>query len=472
MHSLERVLIWGTHLVMSKIKIPHTLVLMFIMMMVALVLTWVLPTGSFERVAEEGRTVVVPGSFELQPEAPMLSPLRLLTAIPEALAQAQDVIFFVFLIGGVLGIIRHTGALDAVIGKLLEKFGSRMGLLIFGGMFIFGVFSSVIGMAAEYVVFVALLVGLCRAIKLDAMVAMGILVVGYGVGYGLSLTNPFTVIIAQAIAEVQPGSGNWLRLVLLVPIFAVGFHHVYSYARKVKADPNNSLLADLPTGDVQQDPDAYPKMTRTHIAVISAFVIALATLVFGIRTFGWYLTELSALFIGLGIVTVFIARMSFDEAAQKFIDGAAQLTATALLVGFARSIALIMEDGQVLDTVIYYLSMPVEAMGSYFGAVGMLLIQSFINLFIPSGSGQAFVTMPIMVPIADTAGIGRQVAVLAFQMGDGFMNMIVPTNPVLMGILGLAGIPYDRWFRFMAPLMLKLLVVCALALMFAVFIGY
>lgn len=457
---------------MSKIKIPHTLVLMFIMMMTALVLTWILPTGSYERVIENNQTVVVPGSYEMQDDAPKLGPQRLLTVIPEALAAAQDVIFFVFLIGGVLGIIRHTGALDAVIGKLLEKFGDRMGILILGGMFIFGLFSSVIGMAAEYVVFVALLVGLCRAIKLDAMVAMGILVVGYGVGYGLSLTNPFTVVIAQSIAEVPPMSGAWFRVVLLVPVFAVGFHHVYSYAKKVKADSANSLLADLPAEDVKEDPNAYPKMNRTHIAVITAFGITLAGLVYGIRMHGWYLTELSALFIGLGIATIFIGRINFDEAAQKFIDGAAQLTATALLVGFARSIAMILEDGQVLDTVIHYLSMPVDAMGSYFGAVGMLFIQSFLNLFIPSGSGQAFVTMPIMVPIADTAGIGRQVAVLAFQMGDGFMNMVVPTNPVLMGILGLAGIPYDRWFRFMMPLMLKLLVVCSLALMFAVFIGY
>ncbi|RUO23862.1 short-chain fatty acid transporter [Aliidiomarina minuta] len=457
---------------MSKIKIPHTLVLMFMMMMAALVLTWVLPTGSFERQMVDGQTVVTPGSFELHEDAEILGPQTLLTVIPRALAAAQDVIFFVFLIGGVLGIIRHTGALDAVIGKMLQKFGDRMGLLIFSGMFIFGLFSSLIGMAAEYVVFVGLLVGLCRAIKLDAMVAMGILVVGYGVGYGLSLFNPFTVVIAQAIAEVQPGSGAWLRIALLVPIFLVGFHHVYSYAKKVKADPKNSLLYDVPGDEVISDPDAYPDFNRTHIMVLVAFGLTLATLVYGISQQGWYLTELSALFVGLGIATIFIGRIKFDEAAQKFIDGAAQLTATALLVGFARSIAMILEDGQVLDTVIYYLSMPIDMMGSYFGAVGMLLIQSLLNLFIPSGSGQAFVTMPIMVPIADTAEIGRQVAVLAFQMGDGFMNMIVPTNPVLMGILGLAGIPYDRWFRFMAPLMLKLLVVCSLALMFAVLVGY
>lgn len=459
---------------MAKIRIPHTLVLMFMMMIAALVLTWVLPAGEFSRtVTEEGRTVVEPGSYQILDEAERLGPQSVLTVVPRAMADAQAVIFFVFLIGGVLGIIRYTGALDAAIGKLLEKFSDKMGILVFGGMFTFGVFSSLIGMAAEYVVFVALLVGLCKALKLDAIVAMGILVVGYGVGYGLSLTNPFTIMIAQEIAEVELMSGSWYRLVLLVPIFLVGFHHVYSYAKRVQQDPNKSLMADLiHPDDNTADPDQYPKLNRQHKLVLGAFGVALGILVWGIRTHGWWLTELSALFLGLGIVTILIGRINLDTAADKFIEGAAQLTATALLVGFARSIAMILEDGTVLDTVIYYLSMPVEVMGSYFGAVGMLLIQSLLNLFIPSGSGQAFVTMPIMVPIADTAGIGRQVAVLAFQMGDGFMNMIVPTNPVLMGILGLAGIPYDRWFKFMLPLMLKLLVVCSIALMAAVLFGY
>lgn len=456
-----------------KLRIPNTLVLMFMMMIAALILTWVLPAGEFERVVtDEGRTVVQPGSYQQLEEVGLLGPQSVLTVVPRAMADAQAVIFFVFLIGGVLGIIRYTGALDAAIGKLLEKFSDKMGILVFGGMFTFGLFSSLIGMAAEYVVFVALLVGLCKALKLDAMVAMGILVVGYGVGYGLSLTNPFTVMIAQEIAEVPLMSGSWYRLVLLVPIFLVGFHHVYSYAKKVQADPSKSLLADVEDGEPAKGAADYPSLNTRHKLVLGAFGVTLAILVYGIRFHGWYLTELSALFLGLGIATVIIGKVDLDTAGERFIDGAAQLTATALLVGFARSIALILEDGVVLDTVIYYLSMPIDTLGNYFGAVGMLFIQSLLNLFIPSGSGQAFVTMPIMVPIADTAGIGRQVAVLAFQMGDGFMNMIVPTNPVLMGILGLAGIPYDRWFRFLGPLMLKLLVVCSLALMAAVAFGY
>ncbi len=455
-----------------KIKIPHTLVLMMYMMVAALVLTWLIPSGEFQRsVNEVGQTVVQPGTYEVLAEQTLLSPLTLLTVIPQALSDAQGVIFFVLLIGGVMGILRATGMLDAVIGVLLKRFADKTGWLILGGMLTFGIFSALIGVAEEYLIFVAMLVALCRALKLDGITAMGILIVGYGIGYGLSLFNPFTLLIAQAVAEVPPASGLWYRLALWPVLFAIGFHHVFRYARKVAADPSASLMADL-TPVSNTDEAAYPQLNRRHKIILVGFIAVLGLLVYGIKEHGWYLVELSALFLGFGLFAAVVSGLGADTAANKFIEGAAELTATALLIGFARSIAMIMEHGQVLDTVIYYLAMPVEAFGAHFGAVSMLAIQSILNLFIPSGSGQAFVTMPIMVPIADTAGIGRQVAVLAFQMGDGLMNMIVPTNPVLMGILGLAGVPYERWFKFIAPLMLKLILACAVAMLVAVSIGY
>ncbi|MEX1136912.1 MAG: TIGR00366 family protein [Balneolales bacterium] len=161
-----------------------------------------------------------------------------------------------------------------------------------------------------------------------------------------------------------------------------------------------------------------------------------------------------------------------QEVIVVFGNGAAELTSTALLIGFARSIALLLEDGEILHTMIHTLATPLSFAGAELAAIGMLIIQSILNLFIPSGSGQAFVTMPLMAPIGDLAGISRQISVLAFQFGDGLMNMIVPTNPVLMGILGLAGIPYDKWFRFIFPLLMKLLVLCSVALVVALWIGY
>lgn len=455
-----------------RIKVPHTLVLMAYLMVAALVMTWIIPAGEFERTVNDiGQTVVVPDSYSELEESDYLTPLQLLLVIPEALGDAQGVIFFVLLIGGVMGILRATGMLDAVIGILLQKFADKTGWLIFGGMLTFGIFSALIGVAEEYLIFVAMLVALCRALKLDGITAMGILIVGYGIGYGLSLFNPFTLLIAQSIAEVPPASGLEYRLLLWPFFIAIGFHHVYRYAKRVAADPAASLVADIqpPAATTVAD---YPSLTTRHKVILGGFVAVLGLLVWGIKVHGWYLVELSALFLGFGLFAAVVAKMPSDQAANKFIEGAAELTATALLIGFARSIAMILEQGQVLDTVIYYLSMPVEALGGHFGAVAMLVIQSILNFFIPSGSGQAFVTMPIMVPIADAAGIGRQVAVMAFQMGDGLMNMIVPTNPVLMGILGLAGVPYERWFKFVAPLVVKLLLACAVALLIAVSIGY
>lgn len=464
---------------MAKFRVPHTLVLMLGLMVLAWGLTWVIPAGQFERNQNAaGQTVVMPDTYASIAAPDRVGVTDFFMVIPRALADAQAVIFFVLLIGGVMGLLRHSGVLDAVIGRLLEVLGGRTAWLIAGGMLTFGIFSAFIGVAEEYLIFVAMLVALCKALKLDAITAMGILIVGYGIGYGLSLFNPFTLLIAQSVAELPPASGLGYRLLLWLPLFAIGFHHVYRYAQRVSADPQASLLWDINAsstagGDASStEASAYPALTSRHKLVLALFVLVLGLLVWGIQTHGWYLTELSGLFLGFGLVTIVIAQIPSETAANKFIEGAAELTGTALLIGFARSIALILEDGQVLDTLIYYLSMPVEAVGAHAGAVLMLFIQALLNFFIPSGSGQAFVTMPIMVPIADSAGIGRQVAVLAFQMGDGLMNMIVPTNPVLMGILGLAGIPYERWFKFIAPLMLKLLLACAVAMAVAVMIGY
>jgi uncharacterized ion transporter superfamily protein YfcC len=455
-----------------RVRIPHTLILMFGLIVFALVLTWVLPAGTYQmQVTEAGRTVVVPETYAVLEDAPRLPPWAALTVVPRAMAEAQAVIFFVLLIGGVLGLVRRTGAIEAAIGRVLERFRERLGLLIFAAMFVFGVFSSSFGMAAEYIAFVGILVALCTALRLDAMTAVGIMVVGYGVGYGVALTNPFTVMIAQEIAEVQPGSGMWYRALVMVPAFAVGFHHVYRYARRVQNDPSSSLLVGLDRAAAVVPSSDYPALDARRIGVLFAVGLTIVALVIGIVWRGWYLTELSALFLGLGIVVIVIGRIGLDDAGDTFINGAALLMGTALLVGFARSIALLLEDGMVLHTVVHGLATPLSYVPAELAAVGMLLIQSLLNFLIPSGSGQAFATMPIMAPIGDLVGITRQVTVLAYQFGDGFTNMIVPTNPVLMGILGLAGIPYDRWFRFIAPLILKLLAVSAAALVIGVWIG-
>lgn len=454
-------------------KMPHTLALLFFLMVGALALTWVIPQGAFDTELVDGREVVVPGTFEVAEEAETLTPVDLFTAIPQAFADSQNIIFFLFIIGGVLAVIRKTGTIDALLGRLLDALGGSPGTLIFVTIFVFALTSSIMGASAEYIPFVLILAALCRTMKMDTMTAVGIIVAGYGIGYGAAAFNQYTVVVAQGVADLDTYSGWQVRMALLLPFVLVGTHHVYRYAREVQLDPSRSLVADLdmPVEDEVRS-DSYPSLQWTHIAIMLSFLGALGTAVLGIAKLGWYLTELGAAFLILGVVAAAIGRIGPSVMAKEFVVGAKELTETALLVGVARGIALIMEEGEILHTIVHGLSVPLEVVGPEVAGVGMMLMQTVLNLFVPSGSGQAFVTMPLLAPLSDILGMSRQIAVQAFLYGDGFANMIVPTNAVLMGILGMAGIPYDRWFRFCMPLVLKLIALAAVCMVGMVMLGF
>jgi uncharacterized ion transporter superfamily protein YfcC len=456
----------------KKLKVPHTLVLLYGMIMLAYVLTLLLPAGQFETmINEHGHEIVVPGTYAVIPETESLPLTSLFTVIPRGLESAQGIIFFIFIIGGALAVIRATGALDAALAKILSRFGGQPALLVLMGMLAFAVGSSTIGMAEEYIPLVAILITLCVGMRMDTVAAVGIMVVGYGVGYGTAVMNPFTVLVAQEVAGLTPVSGMGFRLAMFLPFFAVGYIHVMRYARKVRADPAASLVADVPEAQPPEPPATGPITMRQRL-VLLATLLTLILVIWGIKQHQWYFIELGGIFFALALAAGLIAGMSPDEMARSFIEGAGELIATALLIGFARAIEITLSDGLVLHTIVNGLSQPLVAVGSELSAVGMLFIQSILNFFIPSGSGQAYVTMPIMAPISDIVGVSRQVAVLAYQMGDGFMNMIVPTNAVLMGILGICGIPYGRWFRFIWPLLLQLLLLGSITMVIAVLIAY
>jgi uncharacterized ion transporter superfamily protein YfcC len=384
---------------------------------------------------------------------------------------AADIIFFVLIIGGALAVVRETGAIEAFLARFINRFDHRPALLVAAGMSIFAAASATLGMAEEYIPLVAILMAMCRAMKMDAVAAIGIMVCGYCIGYGATLINPFTLFIAQDIAELQPGSGIAFRAAVFLPFLAVGIHHVWRYATRVQADPSSSLVADVPAAQ-PPEADAQPALDRTRALVIALTVAAIGLMIWGITQYGWYLDELGAMFIGVAIAVGLAARMSADRIAVTFSKGAAELAGTAVLIGFARAIALLLEDGQVLHTIVHAMAEPLVGLPAELSAVGMLAIQAVINLFVSSGSGQAYLTMPLMAPIGDLVGVERQVSVLAYHFGDGFVNMVAPTNPVLMGILGLAGIPYLRWLKFVLPLLLKLLALAAVFMVVAVQIGY
>lgn len=506
---------------MTKSRFPDSLVLILAMIVVAQIATLVLPAGEFER---EGRAVI-PGTYQRiadreaataqvgwvttptgravatdssgepggsgadslvfvpQPaakrtgwlatgfgQAVAVVPTALL-AIPRGLEAGAEIIFLVFLVGGVIGVIRRSGAIDALLGTAIGRLGGRPVLLVAGMTTLFALGSSTIGMAEEYMPFIPILVTMCLALGMDAVVAMGIVYVGAGVGYGCAALNPFTVVIGQDIAGLPPTSGQWLRWSLLVLCLVVGVHHIMRYARRIQADPTRSLVRDVDYSVGFDMPDD-TRFTRGRVAVLVAFVVLLGVFVWGAKFHEWYLVELSALFLGLGVLTPLFCGLSPNTTAREFCAGAAEMTTTALLIGFARTIEVVLSDGKVIDTIIHGVAQPLAQVGSGGAAIGMLAVQTVCNFFIPSGSGQAYVTMPIMAPLADLTGVTRQTAVLAYQMGDGFTNMLVPTNALLMGMLGLGRIPYQRWLSFVVPLLVKLYVVAILALLFAVAVGY
>ncbi|MEM7050593.1 MAG: AbgT family transporter [Acidobacteriota bacterium] len=457
----------------SRFRVPHTLVLLFGMVVLAYLMTLVLPAGEFQRVTnEQGRQQVEPGTYQVLEEPPNLSPITVFSAIPRSFAihSTAEIIFFIFIVGGFFAVFRATGAVDAGISRLIDLLGHRPFWLVAGAMAAFAVGSSTIGMAEEYIPFIPVLITLFVALGFDTVTAVAVVCIGYGVGYGAAAINPFTVLIAQGIAGVEPASAQGFRWILLAVFFVIGLHHVWRYARRIKADPDQSLVAGIPVPANMKAPEKAP-LTLRHVLVLIALIAALVLLIWGIKAKGWYLVEMGSLFLALSVLVALLGGIAPSKTAKAFCDGAAELTSTALIIGVARAIETVLNDGKVIDTVIHGIAAPLQQMGATGAAIGMFLVQSLCNLFIPSGSGQAFVTMPIMAPLADLVGISRQIAVLAYQFGDGFTNILVPTNAVLIGILTLAGIPYDRWVRLIFPFMIKVWIAGSIALAVAVAIG-
>jgi len=491
-------------------RFPDSLVLIFSMIVLAQIGTYFLPAGEFDHEVEEvawsteqrvtlpegvdarlageegevldgtsGRTIVLPsGSRRLEASnrvkpgsyhSVVAEPLpwhAFLTLIPRGMAAAADIIFFVFIVGGVIAIVRKTGAIDAVIAAAIRLLGTRPLLLVAGMVSLFAVGSSTIGMAEEYMPFIPILVAMCLALEMDAIVAMGIVYIGAGVGYGCAALNPFTVAIAKDIAGVDLGVGMWARWGLLAVMVVIGVEHVMRYARRVKRDRQESLVADVDYTDGFDIP-ADTRFTTPRIVILSLFAVMIVVFVVGVQQWDWYLTELAGLFLGLALLVAVVARMSGNTLSRTFCAGAAQMTTTALLIGFARTIEVVLKEGRVIDTVVHSIAQSLEGMPSWSAAVGMLGVQTICNFLVPSGSGQAYVTMPIMAPLADLTHIGRETAIFAYQFGDGLTNMIVPTNALLMGMLALGKIPFQRWVRFILPLLLKLYIVAVIALVIA-----
>ncbi|WP_028273460.1 YfcC family protein [Atopococcus tabaci] len=459
-----------------KFSMPHTYVLLFGIMALMALLTWVVPAGEFERVMIDGRTVVVPGSYQIIESNPQ-GWFDLLKALPNGFAEVQNIAFFLFLTGGSFALINETGMIEGVIGKIVRLLQGKEAIVIPVVMLMLAIGGATIGLAEETIVFVALGVALARALGYDAMVGTAMIALGAAIGFYAGFMNPFSVGVAQEIAELPLFSGVGLRLVLFFSLWIVTSWYIIRYAKKVKRNPENSLVYELEkeeraNGAHEDITEKTADFTKRHALISAVFVGGFILIAFGVFQYGWFITEIGAVFFAMGLLSALISGMNPNQIAESFVKGAQEMVFAALIVGLARGILVVMENGLILDTLVYALTNLIGQLPDALAVIGMYLTQIVINFFIPSGSGQAAATMPVMIPLADSLGITRQTAVLAYQMGDGFLDSIIPTSGVLMAQLSLAKISYGKWAKFLMPLIIIWLLIGMAFLLFANWMNY
>lgn len=483
----------------TETRLPHIFVLLALVIVAVGLSSWFVPSGTFKRapstVNGSKRTVVVPGTYQsLDKERSVdalfevkdvpegsVAPVGLvgiLSAIPRGMSSSAEIIFFIFIIGGAFTVLQRTQALTAAVAALVRRFSERLTLLIAVLSFAFGVGGSTIGMGEELIPLIPIFLVLSTRLGFDRVFGIAIVLVPSGIGFAASTTNPFTVNVAQSIAELPLNSGLGLRIGFFLVAMTLTVVHLHRYTKRLRADPNNSVLTGLPPTKVElmagseQEDDSPPAFHARHIAILATSGILFAGIVVAVQVQGWWMARMSGGFLLMGVVAGLMGGLSSNQIAEAFADGMRDIAVAALVVGVARGVVVVMTDAMILDSLIHGAATVLDGNSPHVAAQGMFGFQTVLNFFIPSGSGQAAVTMPIMAPLADLVGVTRQTSVLAFQFGDGLSNLIIPTSGALMAMLLMGRIPFTRWVRFIWPLIVQLIVLAACTLWLAVTIGY
>jgi len=436
-------------------KVPHVYVILLIVVAICAVLTYIAPAGDYARVeGPGGRMIVDPTSFTYVDRTPV-SLFGYLLSVPKGMAEVAEIIFFIFIVGGSFAVVQATGAIEAGLGKVTKLMVGRERLIIPIVMVLFAFGGAVFGMAEETLPFIPIMVTLAIALGFDSITGAAIVLAGAGAGFTGAFMNPFTVGVAQGIAELPLFSGMGFRLVVFALMVTLTTTFIYIYAGKVKKDPSRSLMYEYDkTREDVLDLSVLKELNVTRKIVLLVVAATIALLIFGVMKYGWYIQEISGLFLGMAIVTGIIGRLGLSGTAEHLLIGMSGLAGGALVVGFARAILIVLQEGHIMDTLLYTVSNAVAVLPSILAAIGMYIFQCLLNFIVPSGSGQAAVSMPIMSPLSDLVGVTRQTAVLAYQFGDGISNIFTPTSGYFMAGLALAKIPWDKWAKWIIPLIL------------------
>jgi len=462
----------------KNIKSPNTYFLIFMLIILTAILTYLLPGGEYQFIESSGRKIIDPDSFK-----PIASHPQGLMAIFQApikgFIEAAQIIGFVLLVGGAFSVLQKTETIDVAI-QVLARAHEHSTLIrksiipVF--MIIFSLAGAVFGMSEEVIPFVLLFIPLALALGYDTVTGVAIPFVGAAAGFAAAFINPFTLGVAQGIAQLPPLSGFSYRFFCWSITTAAAILFVQRYALKIKSQPQKSITYQQ---DQQRKKKLHLELVNKsltldvrHKTILIIFTLSMALLVAGVMINQWYINEIAALFVATGILVGMVGRLSVDEITNGFIKGARDLVGTAFVIALARGILVIAQDGKIIGTILHGLASTIKGVHPIIASQLMFFVQTLINFFIPSGSGQAALTIPIMAPLSDLLGVSRQTAVLAFQFGDGFSNLVIPTSAVTMGILSLAGIPYDKWIKWILPLEIIFIVLSCLLLIPPFFVNW
>lgn len=452
-----------------KLKLPNTFVLLLALLALIALATWVVPGGRFETELVNGKPVVVAGSFQ-PAEARPQGLAAFLTAPIKGFVEAALIIGFVLIVGGAFAVLQKTEAIDAMIKAVARAHGRSAWVraaVIPGFVTMFSLGGATFGMAEEAIPFVLIFIPLALALRLDSLTGVAIPFVGSQVGFATAFLNPFNVGVAQGIAGVPLFSGIGYRAICWAIATGLTIAFLMWWAARIRRQPELSPSFELDeerrrTLDLASF-EAFAGMTGRQRAVLWLFAATLVGMIAGVVRWGWYIEEIAALFLVMAVAVGGVARLSADDIVAAFLHGARDLVGTALVIALAKATVILMRDGQIVDTMLHALAPLVGSENPVFAAQKMFLIQSVINFFIHSGTGQAALTMPLMAPLADLVGLTRQTAVLAFQFGE-LTTAVIPTSGITVGVLALSRLPYGTWVRWMLPLQAAYLVM-ALALL-------
>ena len=442
---------------LARFHMPHTYVILTIILLITAALTYVIPAGEYERVldAASGRMVVIPDSFHYT-EGVRPGFFDIFLALQRGYVSAADILFLILFAYGYIYILTENGTLSQMIQVLIRRLGDRTHLLIPVCMLVFGILGSTMGIFEEVYGLIPVFGGIAVGLGYDVMLGGAIVYVGVATGFAAATTNPFSVGIAESIAQLPTMSGLGYRIFCFVIFQTVSIIYVMWYGARIKAHPEKSVMYGVATDTPPMPEISGDGMSLRQKLSLLLFAATIGMLLYGTTRLGWYIDEIAALFLMMMIITGIVGGYSATEICKSFIRSTQSMVSSVLVIGFTRGILLVMQDAQISDTVVYYLSQLLDGSSKSLSAVGMLVIQNIINFFITGSSSQATITMPIMAPVADLVGLSRQTAVLAYIFGDGFSDLFWPTACILG--CGLMGVPVNKWYRFITPLFVMMAV--------------